>query len=56
MPVAVVTGASGFLGRAFGRALAARGYEVRGIDVRPGPKVILADITRPGAWGEVLDG
>lgn len=56
MAVAVVTGGSGFLGRAFSRALTAKGYEVRGIDVRPGPNVLLADVTRPGAWREAFDG
>lgn len=55
-PVAVVTGASGFLGRAFLAALAARGDEVRGVDVRPGPRVTVADVTRPGAWTAVFDG
>ena len=56
MAVAVVTGASGFLGRAFSQALAARGDAVRGVDVRPGPRVTVADVTRPGAWTSVLDG
>lgn len=56
MAVTVVTGASGFLGRAFCGALAARGDEVRGVDVRPGPRVTVADVTRPGAWTAVFDG
>jgi 2-alkyl-3-oxoalkanoate reductase len=56
MAVAVVTGASGFLGRAFTSELSARGYEVRGIDVRPGPRVTLADVTRAGAWVRALEG
>lgn len=56
MGTAVVTGAAGFLGRAFSAALAARGDTVRGLDVRPGPKVTVADVSRPGAWCEVLRG
>ncbi len=56
MGTAVVTGASGFLGRAFTRALLARGDVVRGLDVRPGPQVTVADISRPGGWWSVLDG
>ncbi|HWH31975.1 MAG TPA: NAD-dependent epimerase/dehydratase family protein [Egibacteraceae bacterium] len=56
MPVAVVTGASGFLGRAFVHELEGRGYEVRGVDVRPGPKVTVGDVSRPGRWTGVLDG
>lgn len=56
MPTAVITGASGFLGRSFSRTLSERGYDVRGIDVRPGPRVTLADVTRPGAWTAALDG
>lgn len=55
-PVAVVTGAAGFLGRAFVRTLADRGMEVRGIDVRPGPSVTIGDVARPGAWTALLDG
>jgi 2-alkyl-3-oxoalkanoate reductase len=54
--VAVVTGASGFLGRAFSAALGARGFEVRGVDVRPGPRVTVGDISRTGPWTSVLDG
>jgi 2-alkyl-3-oxoalkanoate reductase len=53
---AVVTGAAGFLGRAFTGALVERGWEVRGVDVRPGPRVTVADVTRAGAWTAVLDG
>lgn len=56
MPVAVVTGASRFLGRAIAGALADRGDEVRGIDVRPGPGVQVADITTEGHWATALDG
>jgi 2-alkyl-3-oxoalkanoate reductase len=53
---AVVTGASGFLGRAFADELKARGWEVRGVDVRPGPHVTVGDVSRPGAWTRVLEG
>lgn len=56
MAIAVVTGASGFLGRAFVQELEQRGYEVRGVDVRPGPKVTAGDISRSGRWIAVLDG
>jgi 2-alkyl-3-oxoalkanoate reductase len=53
---AVITGAAGFMGRAFSAELTARGWEVRGVDVRPGPNVTVGDVSRPGAWTEVLDG
>jgi nucleoside-diphosphate-sugar epimerase len=56
MANAVVTGAAGFLGRAFSAALAARGDTVRGLDVRPGPRVTVADVSRPGAWTAELAG
>lgn len=56
MPVAVVTGAAGFLGRAVAAALAARGDQVRGLDVRPGPRVTVADVSVDGAWTTALDG
>jgi 2-alkyl-3-oxoalkanoate reductase len=54
--VAVVTGAAGFLGRAFRSALSARGWVVRGVDVRPGPDVTVGDVSRSGAWTGVLEG
>jgi 2-alkyl-3-oxoalkanoate reductase len=54
--VAVVTGASGFLGRAFTRELKSRGWHVRGVDVRPGPATTVGDVSRPGRWTEVLAG
>lgn len=54
--VAVITGAAGFLGRGFRQALHARGWEVRGVDVRPGPAVTVGDVSRPGAWRDVLAG
>lgn len=54
--LAVVTGAAGLLGRAFRRALAADGWTVRGVDVRPGPEVTVGDVSRPGSWTGVLEG
>jgi 2-alkyl-3-oxoalkanoate reductase len=53
--VAVVTGATGFLGRAFASELSRRGWETRGVDVRPGPRVTIGDVSRRGAWVEALD-
>ncbi|MBW3602752.1 MAG: NAD-dependent epimerase/dehydratase family protein [Actinobacteria bacterium] len=53
---AVVTGASGFIGRALVQALVAAGWEVDGIDVRPGPRVTTADIATPGRWAQRLEG
>jgi nucleoside-diphosphate-sugar epimerase len=49
-PVAVVTGARGFLGRALVAHLQARGWEVRGLDVQDG------DIARPGGWQRAMEG
>jgi 2-alkyl-3-oxoalkanoate reductase len=54
--VAVITGAAGFVGRAFAGELRRRGWDVRGVDVRPGPHVTVGDIARPGPWTAVLDG
>lgn len=54
--IAVITGAAGFLGTSFRHALRGRGWEVRGVDVRPGPAVTVGDVSRPGAWRGVLDG
>jgi 2-alkyl-3-oxoalkanoate reductase len=55
-PIAVITGAAGFMGRAFRQHLSAQGYEVRGIDVRPGPNVTVGDISRAGSWTAVFEG
>jgi 2-alkyl-3-oxoalkanoate reductase len=55
-PVAVITGAAGFMGRAFRQHLEAEGYVVRGVDVRPGPNVTVGDVSRSGAWTAVLEG
>lgn len=54
--VAVVTGACGFIGRAFSAELTRRGYEVRGIDVRREPGIIAGDIAEPGEWTRALEG
>lgn len=54
--VAVITGAAGFVGRGFRQALLARGWDVRGVDVRPGPAVTVGDVSRAGAWTGLLDG
>lgn len=54
--VALITGASGFLGRAFRQALVQRGWAVRGVDVRPGPAVTVGDVSRAGSWVPLLDG
>lgn len=54
--MAVVTGAAGFLGRAFTAALRDQGWDVRGVDVRPGPAVTVGDISRSGEWTQVLAG
>ncbi len=51
---AVVTGGAGFLGRAFTQRLVADGWDGPGVDVRPGPRVITGDVTRPGPWADVL--
>lgn len=56
MPVVVVTGAAGFLGRRFTEELILRGYLVRGVDVRPGRGIIAGDISVPGAWTDTLRG
>ena len=56
---AVVTGSSGFLGRAFARALVAGGAEVVGLDCVPADApwdTRVCDLSRPGDWRHTLDG
>ena len=56
---AVVTGASGFLGSAFARALVAQGADVLGLDLVPGDgewETRAADLARPGDWEGALKG
>jgi 2-alkyl-3-oxoalkanoate reductase len=53
---AVVTGAAGFLGRAFATALREQGWHVTGVDVQPGPGVRAGDVTRPDGFADALDG
>lgn len=56
MPVAVVTGSHGFIGRAVTERLRAAGHHVRGIDLVPGDDTVAGDVSRPGRWREALDG
>lgn len=56
---AVVTGASGFLGRAFARALVERGDEVIGLDLVEADapwETRLVDLATPGDWRRVVAG
>ena len=48
----LVTGASGFIGRALTARLRADGHETRGVDLRADPAhdVVAGDVTAPGAW------
>ena len=54
----LVTGASGFIGRALCARLRARGVEVRGVDARPEPElgVVAGDVTQAGAWQRQAEG
>lgn len=55
--VSVVTGSAGFLGSRVCRALAERGDEVRGIDVRPSAETtVVGDLTGDGPWQDALAG
>lgn len=56
MSVAVVTGIQGFIGSRLADALRGRGWEVRGVDLAPGPDTTVGDITARGAWESALDG
>lgn len=47
--VAVVTGASGRIGRRVVNLLIARGYDVRGLDLMPGPHTLACDLADEGA-------
>lgn len=52
----LITGASGFIGKALARDLRARGVDVVGVDVRgDGDSVVAGDIGDPEAWGYLLD-
>lgn len=48
----LITGASGFIGRALGERLARDGFDVRGVDVVADPArgVVAGDVGAPGAW------
>ena len=54
----LITGASGFIGRALGDALRAAGTEVVGIDrsADPARGVIAGDTTEPAGWRSLADG
>jgi 2-alkyl-3-oxoalkanoate reductase len=56
VPVAVVTGAAGFIGTALRALLRSNGYEVRGLDLRPASDVSVADLSTPGTWADVIAG
>lgn len=51
-----VTGAGSFIGAAFHRFCERRGIEWVGVDVKPGPGRIEADIARPGWWEALPEG
>ncbi|WP_131784627.1 NAD-dependent epimerase/dehydratase family protein [Protofrankia symbiont of Coriaria ruscifolia] len=56
MARAVVTGAGGFIGDAVVHELRRRGYDVIPVDVRRGPGIVVADVTRPGGLDKLLVG
>lgn len=51
----IVTGGSGFLGSRVLTLMRERGHDAVGLDVRPGPGVLPADLTGQG-WQHELDG
>ncbi|AEH08138.1 NAD-dependent epimerase/dehydratase [Candidatus Protofrankia datiscae] len=53
---AVVTGAGGFIGDAVAHELRRRGYHVIPVDVRRGPGIVVADVTRPADLDKLLVG
>lgn len=56
MSVAVVTGIQGFIGSRLADALRGGGWQVRGVDLAPGPDTTVGDITARGTWEAALDG
>jgi nucleoside-diphosphate-sugar epimerase len=52
----LVTGAGGFIGGAVAARYRSAGREVWGVDLREGPGVEAADISRPGRWERRADG
>lgn len=53
----VVTGANGFIGRAFAHRLRERGDTVRGVDLRADPDagVVAGDVTDPATWQHLVE-
>jgi nucleoside-diphosphate-sugar epimerase len=56
MTLVAVTGASGKAGKAVVRDLRANGYDVRAVDLVPGPDVLVTDLTDYGQAFQALDG
>jgi nucleoside-diphosphate-sugar epimerase len=54
----LVTGASGFIGRALTARLRGAGHETRGVDLRPDPAhdVVAGDVTLAGPWQDHAQG